>query len=263
MVRSQTAHFTQADFVIPVSTLPISYDRYSYTLNNPIRFTDPSGHSVDCGIGDNYCHAGKLDLASRALDVANEKSTNAKKGTTLMWNGLSNSERSILTEGGWTEGVYQDHLSGGVSPADTWHDPLTYIQIAVLGNGLLKAAPILLSQFGSRFPQSNEDIIQIPSSRIRFTQNSISPFTKTGVPLDTLTDEISNGYFNGYIRVTNYLGNLWSLDNRRLAAFKLLDAVVPAKVLPFSQVATEFSQKYTTTTNGLSIIIRNTTQIIR
>jgi hypothetical protein len=81
--------------------------------------------------------------------------------------------------------------------------------------------------------------------------------------LDTLTDEISNGFFRGYIRVTQYNGNLWSLDNRRLAAFKLLDIDVPAELMGFSEVATEFAQKFTTTTDGLSILVKGTDIIIK
>lgn len=106
--------------------------------------------------------------------------------------------------------------------------------------------------------QISDDLIQVPAKTIRFTQDSISPNTKSGVPLDILTDEISNGFFTGYIRVTQFGDKLYSLDNRRLAAFKLLDLEVPVKFIEFSEVAFEFSKKFTTVTNGLSLIIRGT-----
>jgi hypothetical protein len=110
-----------------------------------------------------------------------------------------------------------------------------------------------------------DDVVQMPANAIRFTQDSISAFTKgkTGVYLDTLTDEISNGFFRGGIRVTEFAGKLWSLDNRRLAAFKLLDNDVPVKILPYADVAEEFAKKFTTITDGLSIIIRNTDIVIK
>lgn len=38
------ARFTQPDTIIPNPDNPQSLNRYSYTLNNPIRYTDPSGH---------------------------------------------------------------------------------------------------------------------------------------------------------------------------------------------------------------------------
>jgi hypothetical protein len=33
-----------ADTLIPDPGDPVSYDRYAYTRNNPVRYTDPSGH---------------------------------------------------------------------------------------------------------------------------------------------------------------------------------------------------------------------------
>ena len=38
------ARFIQPDDIIPVLFNPQSYNRYSYVLNNPLRYTDPSGH---------------------------------------------------------------------------------------------------------------------------------------------------------------------------------------------------------------------------
>ena len=34
----------QADTIVPDSSLPQPLNRYSYTLGNPLRYTDPSGH---------------------------------------------------------------------------------------------------------------------------------------------------------------------------------------------------------------------------
>jgi RHS repeat-associated protein len=43
--------FAQADTVIPEAGDPQAWDRYSYAANNPLRFRDPSGHTVDEGDG--------------------------------------------------------------------------------------------------------------------------------------------------------------------------------------------------------------------
>jgi len=35
---------TQPDSLVPGAGNPLAWDRYAYTLNNPVRYTDPSGH---------------------------------------------------------------------------------------------------------------------------------------------------------------------------------------------------------------------------
>jgi RHS repeat-associated protein len=43
-------HFTQPDTIVPDPSNSQGWDRYAYALNNPIRYTDPSGH-VPCKPG--------------------------------------------------------------------------------------------------------------------------------------------------------------------------------------------------------------------
>uniref|UniRef100_A0A7C4PXQ2 RHS repeat-associated core domain-containing protein n=1 Tax=Bellilinea caldifistulae TaxID=360411 RepID=A0A7C4PXQ2_9CHLR len=45
--------FIQPDSLVPGADDPLAWDRYVYTLNNPVRYTDPSGHmfSVDMDSG--------------------------------------------------------------------------------------------------------------------------------------------------------------------------------------------------------------------
>lgn len=129
--------FAQADSIVPPGVQGV--DRYAYVNNNPMRFTDPTGHSVDCGIGESYCEAGKLNVKKRSKDVAKKYYHLAEHGTTMNWAGLSHGDKvaqSILSEGGWSEGSYNDLVShGGVSNADTLHDPATYVVAAVIGIG--------------------------------------------------------------------------------------------------------------------------------
>lgn len=41
---SSLSRFAQADALVPNPSNPQSWDRYSYTMNNPIRYNDPTGH---------------------------------------------------------------------------------------------------------------------------------------------------------------------------------------------------------------------------
>ena len=52
-------HFIQPDTIVPNPYNPQSLNRYSYTLNNPIRYNDPSGHTSVCAgnNGDPECYA--------------------------------------------------------------------------------------------------------------------------------------------------------------------------------------------------------------
>ena len=46
------ARFISADSIVPNPGNSMSWDRFAYTLNNPIRYTDPTGHWEDEGCGD-------------------------------------------------------------------------------------------------------------------------------------------------------------------------------------------------------------------
>src|SRR5437879_6246075 len=46
---SRTFRFMSADTIVPGAGNPQALNRYSYVLGNPLKYTDSSGHSVDCG----------------------------------------------------------------------------------------------------------------------------------------------------------------------------------------------------------------------
>jgi RHS repeat-associated protein len=43
---SSLGRFNQADTIVPDPYNPLDWDRYSYVRNNPVRYTDPSGHCI-------------------------------------------------------------------------------------------------------------------------------------------------------------------------------------------------------------------------
>lgn len=49
----EIGRFISADTIVPEPENPQSYNRYSYALNSPLKYTDPSGHCVIlAGVGD-------------------------------------------------------------------------------------------------------------------------------------------------------------------------------------------------------------------
>ncbi|MCL7455371.1 MAG: RHS repeat-associated core domain-containing protein, partial [Anaerolineae bacterium] len=51
--------WTSPDTIVPDPANPQSYNRYSYTLGNPVRYRDPSGHWVETA----------WDIANIAWDI--------------------------------------------------------------------------------------------------------------------------------------------------------------------------------------------------
>jgi RHS repeat-associated protein len=47
--------FAQPDTIVPGAGNPLSWDRYSYTQNNPTRYTDSTGHMIDDGCRSGEC----------------------------------------------------------------------------------------------------------------------------------------------------------------------------------------------------------------
>ncbi|AKB28468.1 hypothetical protein MSSIT_1749 [Methanosarcina siciliae T4/M] len=63
--------FVQPDTMLPDPYNPQALNRYSYVLNNPVKYTDPSGHYVETAI----------DVAFLAMDINDIRTGNADKWT--------------------------------------------------------------------------------------------------------------------------------------------------------------------------------------
>ncbi|WP_255350263.1 RHS repeat-associated core domain-containing protein [Methanosarcina sp. 2.H.T.1A.6] len=63
--------FVQPDTLLPDPYNPQALNRYSYALNNPVKYTDPSGHYVETAI----------DIAFLAMDINDIRTGNADKWT--------------------------------------------------------------------------------------------------------------------------------------------------------------------------------------
>eukprot|EP00931_Biecheleriopsis_adriatica_P085775 TRINITY_DN60578_c0_g1_i1.p1 TRINITY_DN60578_c0_g1~~TRINITY_DN60578_c0_g1_i1.p1 ORF type:complete len:181 (+),score=21.01 TRINITY_DN60578_c0_g1_i1:57-599(+) len=109
-----------------------------------------------------------------------------------------------------------------------------------------------------------DDFIFVPPSEIRFTQSSIAPMFKNGLTLTETALELMTG--NKEKREVTMMtvvlhsdGFYYSLDNRRLAVFRLLEMVgvvrsIKARSLP--DTCLDNCSKYDTTTEGREVKVR-------
>ena len=130
---NQLGRFVQADSIVPEPGSPQSWDRYAYVNNNPVRYNDPSGHDVDCGIGESGCRQRiEVEKAENLLSkiVLHNNYTN--------WDDLNKKEQKTLLDIGWDFNSF-NMSDYAISPltdiSGTLQDPLLYISL-VVGYGL-------------------------------------------------------------------------------------------------------------------------------
>jgi RHS repeat-associated protein len=85
--------FLSADTMVPSYTNPQAFNRYSYVLNNPIRYNDPSGHR-NCEEDDYDCDKADLEKIRLAYDITS-KYKNVKIKNITSWDMAD--LKSILT----------------------------------------------------------------------------------------------------------------------------------------------------------------------
>ena len=64
----EVGRFVSADTIVPDPANPQSYNRYSYSYNNPIKYTDPSGHCI-FGIDTAICAAAAAAATGAAVSL--------------------------------------------------------------------------------------------------------------------------------------------------------------------------------------------------
>jgi RHS repeat-associated protein len=175
---SALGRFTSADSIIPGVMDVQAWDRYAYGLNNPSRHTDSSGHGVDCAVGEQYCEAGELNVINRALAVADENSN-------MTWYGLQTyrpHDMAILEEAGWTEGVFDDFRSGGVTSLEgTSGDAAVYLLALLPGGAAIRGGWAALASYatinagGAAVSIGNNGLYQQAGNRFGYTYFEAPP----------------------------------------------------------------------------------------
>lgn len=99
----------------------------------------------------------------------------------------------------------------------------------------------------------------IDPNRVRFSQESISYRFRNGSTIDDLAEGLRTGSIRPEdippIRLVERDGQLFTLDNRRLEAFRRAGLAVSYRIATPEEVAAE-AWKFTTRSGGISIRIR-------
>jgi hypothetical protein len=94
---------------------------------------------------------------------------------------------------------------------------------------------------------------------IRFSQASIKATFQDGTSIDDLAEGLQSGRIRSYdvpaIRIFERDGKLFTLDNRRLEAFRRAGIDVPVRLATLQEIA-DATWKFTTRDEGMSIRIR-------
>lgn len=106
----------------------------------------------------------------------------------------------------------------------------------------------------------------VDPASVRFTQNSIS-YTfrnRTHGTVDGLADALRTGRVRPQdippIRLVERDDKLYTLDNRRLEAFRRAGLDVPYRMATGQEIVREFGRKFDTTTDGRVIRVRGEPQ---
>ncbi len=246
--------FISADTVIPGSENPQALNRYSYSIANPLNYIEPSGHAFTLPcifLCTPVSISGWLNVNGAALGCL-----------------VLNCHVTRVDDNIWDDpwgGQWEIRNNGPILPMPMALEAAPLEEAVSVAGQVAEDAVASFSQETSA-NQAAGTLTKMPASQIKFTQSSISWATKNGVPLDTLTDEIANGKFEGSIRVVKLLDQVYSIDNRRLAAFKLLDMDVPVKFVDLSDpdILYTFVEHFTTpvSVNGEYILVRGTDVVI-
>jgi RHS repeat-associated protein len=136
--------FIQPDTIIPDLPNPQSWNRFSYVRNNPLRYSDPTGHR-ECDDGSDCRSTVKTQIDDLKLKIKNKFKWNIKG------KGWTRKELQTIYQTGLDIKNYADGITGGNS-LDWMHSAFgnTTIEHGYHADGHSDAMPFLGENFGAR-----------------------------------------------------------------------------------------------------------------
>ena len=164
-------------------------------------------------------------------------------------------------------GAVADVLNAGIYLAEGNHEEVAWAMAAAVpgagdlakGARMAKKGAELLAEHGDEAVDAARAIRSVDPNTVRFSQDSIKPTFKDGRTIDDLAAGLRSGEVKPGdvppVRVVNRDGELFTLDNRRLEAFRRADVPIPYRDATPAEAARE-AYKFTTKNDGQSIRIR-------
>jgi RHS repeat-associated protein len=254
---SQAGRFSTVDPAMEIGRNlldPQNWNRYTYGLDNPLKFTDKDGRSatlvgglVGGAIGGAIAMVQGRAWREIGAAAAGGAVSGAMLGSVIDTGGTS---LPILLGGGALAGIEGRLVENAINgQATTWED-------AVL-SGLSGTTGIAAGQtLGTMARQS---VKMIDAGSVRFSQSSIAASFRGGGSVDELAAGLRNGTINPKsipaIRLVERDGKFYSLDNRRLYAAQRAGAKIPYRMATPDEILRE-RYKFTTMNDGTSVEVR-------
>ena len=242
--------FVQPDTMLPDPYNPQALNRYSYCLNNPVKYTDPSGNFVQLIVAGVKVVSTVIDYGWNVYDFATDSWTIVNPNSNAFDKEVAKIGLGLNIA---SELLDPDELSPVNTPADDIARKALKNQISKeLKQEVLENAAKNAGKGGF-----------IDPTKVRYTQNSISKYFKNSdQPVDKLVEGLKSGTISPSeippIKIFEMNGGIYSLDNRRLYAFKQAGIDIPYEYATPNEINKALrNEKLSTVTKGESIIIRN------
>jgi RHS repeat-associated protein len=191
----ELGRFTQPDALVPNPGNPLDWDRYTYVRNNPIKYTDPSGHKACDSEFEDDCNGG---FGSGWLGMSLEDLENYKIDFGLSQFGIQTKEltykqkKDVLRAAQLSGRKLSKAIGSGVSSEKAFRDAIGPVIIIVTNTPVPKE--------GNCKTEGNIITCHQPPS----VTNTLHEF---GHVFDKHYEEMTGGLASSYVAGTDFVGS--------------------------------------------------------